>query len=1090
MRPLKLTMSAFGPYADEVTIDFSLLGTSGIYLICGDTGAGKTTIFDAISFALFDRPSGEFRQSRNLRSDFAAPGVKTFVELEFEHGGSRYRIRRNPAYERPKLRGKGVTTEGPDASLENLSRPDEAPVNRPSAVNERVRELLGIDRGQFSQIVMIAQGDFRRLLAADTKERSAILRRLFGTAPYLDFERALEARRKKLDEKGRSIHDNVRGVMGMIAVEGDESRAETLAHARDSESPDVDSLLSLLAAQDDYDGKLLSTLGAQLRDVRAQKDRVSALVERVRQVDVTRRDIKVEADALAVAEGLAGKRRRELAEWEAREPEARDLADRVAVLRGELPRYEELDRAREQTEAGRRDLANASSSCARTQRERDEAEATLQRARDRREHLAGVGAELERTRAARTEAERALERAQKAVSDCRELERRDGEVTAARKSAGKAAARLESEERDLREAERVSFDIESTVRRLTDAPERLARVEAELAELTRLSRQASQTLSKIRLREKGVADARRAWEDASSAQKAAGDAFDEAQRVYARTERAFFDGQAGIMASELADGQACPVCGSKVHPAPARLAGHVPTQDEVRSTREAADASRRRLEEASSSTSRASAILSSSQAELDLLTQTEGDAKKVSERILELEGKVDDAERKRSSTKEDAKSLEESRKALEAAHAKLDAARHAVDAARSAKSEADARLGRASVSLREFKRTVEVGDAAEASERLESAREALAKEKRGEEHLRSLVEERKRLDSEIPELASAAKEAEARLDSARSNEETSRTTLSRLEAKAQALAQGLSLRSRHDAEFKAKELDERRSKIEAGVDVAKASLETALRDVEARKRTRKALEQQLSALVDGLGVVDSETLSDKARELEHEREGLEERSSAIGSRRKSNREVSRRLEELDARYGEVSETYGEVSALAYTAAGRLAGKERLSFETYLQARWFDRVIDAANRRLDVMTNGRFELERHKGQRVGAAQSGLDLDVRDTFTGKPRPASTLSGGESFKASLSLALGLSDVVQASAGGVRLDAMFVDEGFGTLDEESLGLAVRTLSELSGSNKLVGIISHVEELKESIDSKIVVESTRDGSHAHIELG
>lgn len=1089
MRPLKLTMSAFGPYADEVTIDFSLLGTSGIYLICGDTGAGKTTIFDAISFALFDRPSGEFRQSRNLRSDFAAPDVKTFVELEFEHGGNRYRIRRNPAYERPKLRGKGVTTESPDASLENLSRPDEAPVNRPSAVNDRVRELLGIDRSQFSQIVMIAQGDFRRLLAADTKERSAILRRLFGTAPYLDFERALEARRKKLDEKGRSIRDNVRGVMGMIAVEGDEGRSETLAWARDSESPEVDSLLSLLAEQDDYDGKFLSTLDAQLRDVRAQKDRVSVLIERARQVDVTRRDIKVEADALAVAEGLAGKRRRELAEWEAREPEARDLADRIAVLKGELPRYEELDHAREQAEAGRRDLVDASSSCAKAQRELDEAEARLQEARDRRDRLAGVGADLERARAARTEAERALEQAQKDVSDCRELERREREVTAARRLAEDAAARLDSEEKDLGKAERVASDIESTVTRLSDAPERLARAEARLADLRRLTQQASQTLSKIRSREKGVADARRAWEDAGDAQKDAGDAFDEAQRVYASTERAFFDGQAGIMASELADGQACPVCGSKVHPALARLAWHVPTQDEVKSAREAADASRRRLEAASSSTSRAGAILSSAQAELDLLTQAEGDAKTVSERISELKDKTEDAECKRSSADRDVKSLERSRKDLGAARAKLNATRDAVDVARSAKSEADARLGRTSVSLTEFKRTVDVEDASEASERLESAQQALAEEKKREEHFRSLSEDRDKLDSEIPELASVAKEAEARLDSARSNEETARTTLSRLEAKAQALAQGLSLGSRHDAALKAKELDERRSRIVAGTDAARTSLETTLRDVEARKRTRKALEQQLSALVDGLGA-DSKELADKASGLEREREVLEERSSVVGSRRKSNREVSRRLEELEARYGEVSESYGEVSALAYTAAGKLAGKERLSFETYLQARWFDRVIDAANRRLDVMTNGRFELERHKGQRIGAAQSGLELDVRDTFTGKPRPASTLSGGESFKASLSLALGLSDVVQASAGGVRLDAMFVDEGFGTLDEESLGLAVRTLSELSGSNKLVGIISHVEELKESIDSKIVVESSRDGSHAHIELG
>ncbi|RRF90902.1 MAG: hypothetical protein DUD33_02135 [Coriobacteriaceae bacterium] len=1089
MRPLKLTMSAFGPYADEVTIDFSQLGTSGIYLICGDTGAGKTTIFDAISFALFDRPSGEYRQSRNLRSDFAAPDVKTFVELEFEHNGNRYRVRRNPAYERPKLRGEGVTTESPDATLEDLSHPDKKPVNRPTAVNDRVRELLGIDRNQFSQIVMIAQGDFRRLLAADTKERSEILRKLFGTAPYLSFERALEGRRKKLEEKSRSILENVRGVMGVIAVEGDEGRAEALAHAQDSEVPDVDSLLSLLAAQDEYDGNLLSSLEAKLGEVRAEQDKVNVLIERARQVDVTRRDIKAQRDALAVAEGLAGKRRRELAEWEAREPEAQSLAARVAVIRGELPRYAELDQLRDRVTSGRRALDEASSSRDKAQRERDEATSRLEAARDRREQLSGAAAELERVRTARAEAQRSLELAKKAVSDCQELERREGEVAVATDLANGAARRLEARDEELSEVERTVRDLDSSVTRLSDAPERLARAEASLAELKRLVRQEAQTLSKIRSREEDVESARQAWETASHEQRNAGDAFNDAQQIYAHMERAFFDGQAGIMASGLADGQACPVCGSTVHPSLARLAGDVPTQDEVRSSREAAEAARKQLEETSSSTSKAGALLSSAKAELERLTQTEGDAEAVSSRISDLEARRVDAEAERISADDDSKSLESARKALKVARAELEDARKAIDVAQSAKSEADAHLGQASVSLREFRRTVEVEDASEARARLDSAKRTLAREEMEEKRLQTMVEECEELDRGVQGLTAAAKDAETRLETARSEESAAGNNLSRLEAKAQAFAQGLSLRSRRDAELKARELDDAHSKIVSGTAAAQAALESAKRDTEAKRATLKTLEQQLATLSDGLSA-NSEELASKASELEGERGGLQERTSAAEARRKSNREVGRRLEDLQASYGEVSESYGEVSALANTALGKLAGKERISFETYLQARWFDRVIAAANRRLDVMTNGRFELERHKGQRVGAAQSGLDLDVRDTFTGKPRPASTLSGGESFKASLSLALGLSDVVQASAGGVRLDAMFVDEGFGTLDEESLGLAVRTLSDLSGSNKLVGIISHVEELQESIERKIVVESTRNGSRAHIELG
>ena len=251
-------MSAFGPYAGQASIDFSLLGTSGIYLICGDTGAGKTTIFDAISFALYGEPSGSFRKARTLRSDFAAPDVKTYVELEFEHRGRRYRVLRNPAYERPKLRGEGTTTEGAAATLWELDSPEKPPVTRTAAVNARVLELLGIDRDQFSQIVMIAQGDFRRLLSADTKDRSAILRKLFGTEPYLAFERALARRQRELEKSSQSVTDQLRGIMSLASVEG-EARAAELERLQSLLAPDADALVALLDAQEKDDACLLYT---------------------------------------------------------------------------------------------------------------------------------------------------------------------------------------------------------------------------------------------------------------------------------------------------------------------------------------------------------------------------------------------------------------------------------------------------------------------------------------------------------------------------------------------------------------------------------------------------------------------------------------------------------------------------------------------------------------------------------------------------------------------------------------------------------------------------------------------------------------
>ena len=289
------------------------------------------------------------------------------------------------------------------------------------------------------------------------------------------------------------------------------------------------------------------------------------------------------------------------------------------------------------------------------------------------------------------------------------------------------------------------------------------------------------------------------------------------------------------------------------------------------------------------------------------------------------------------------------------------------------------------------------------------------------------------------------------------------------------------------AKAEADRLEGRGLRITEGIEAARKAL------VDAESGRDKLLERAktLSGQIDELRKSDGQSVEEVTSKLDEvgaRHSEVEDAITSLTARAAANASAKEALEALGERARKITDQYGEIETLAKTATGQLSGKERLSFETYLQARWFDRVIAAANGRFSVMTNGRFELERQKGQRSGSAQSGLGLDVRDTFTGKPRPASSLSGGESFKASLALALGLSDVVQAAAGGIQLDAMFVDEGFGTLDEESLALAVRTLTELSGPDKLVGIISHVEELRSSIDRKIVVEAGREGSKVRIE--
>ena len=477
-------MSAFGPYAGQASIDFSLLGTSGIYLICGDTGAGKTTIFDAISFALYGEPSGSFRKARTLRSDFAAPDVKTYVELEFEHRGRRYRVLRNPAYERPKLRGEGTTTEGADATLWELDSPEKPPVTRTAAVNARVLELLGIDRDQFSQIVMIAQGDFRRLLSADTKERSSILRKLFGTEPYLAFERALARRQRELEKSSQSVTDQLRGIMSLASVEG-ETRAAELERLQSLAAPDADALVALLDAQEKDDAAEAGVLDADATRLREREDSLKAQLDLATQTVEAQAALAAATAKAVAAAGTTATRKAELASAEDAAKGAPELARKAAALAAELPAYEELGRAHAALAAAERKAREARAELGKTEAALGEKDDSLARARDMVRELAGAPAELERAKASRDEAERAREAAAKAVRDCEELERRTATVAELAAKATDASAALERAESAQAAAREEVAGLEAAEARHAGAPERLARATAACEDVGR-----------------------------------------------------------------------------------------------------------------------------------------------------------------------------------------------------------------------------------------------------------------------------------------------------------------------------------------------------------------------------------------------------------------------------------------------------------------------------------------------------------------------------------------------------------------------------------------------------------------------------
>lgn len=1101
MRPIKLTMSAFGPYSGEVVVDFASLGSTGLYLVCGDTGAGKTTIFDAVSFALFGSPSGQDRTARSLRSDFASAVTPTFVELEFEHRGQRYTIRRNPEYERPKLRGDGLTTQTADAELR---MPEAAPITGTRDVDAAILELIGIDRSQFSQIVMIAQGDFRRLLSAGTKERAAILRKLFGTAPYDEFQKALKRRRDKLEDDSKTVRNRLLTLAPMISIsdeaevaeEGEEAgdaATSTRRERRDalgaSEAPDAEDMLALIAEQDTADEAILGALAGEASAAAARVETLTTLLERAGQVRAAKASLEETVSKLAIARESVEAAKAELDECSKTEPRRKELSDSVTVLSRELESYAKLGRAREEVREAAQGVRDAEGDLQEAAGNLGAMRSELVEARKKAADLSQAPTELAEAKAAQETAAQSVRDAEEAVAGCAELARRKNALVELKKGAEQAEKHRSSLDETARAAVAALSELRSREASFSDASGAAARARALAEDLERRVDQARKDYRDLQARERAAQADERALAKAQDEYCAAREALESARGAYSRVQRAFMDAQAGILARDLVNGAPCPVCGSIEHPNPAVLADEAPAEEDVKNAEAvfnaASDAANARSNVASAARQKADG----SAAELARLQEQVGTAEEVASLGKKLATQLDAAKADRSKAERALNELAELRELIKSAEKREKDSAAALDDARSSAEQASRAHAAAESALDQFIASLSTADASVASERLEQAKLVLEDTKEGCRAAQANEDARVASADRATSLEAEIAKAERRSNELRSRLESLRQALAQSTAKAESLAEGLSFEDEATASAR---LEDMRSELEdlvSAFEAARDNLsdrELALSKLEERANT---LEAQISALDvdDSISAYELESQLNLARARANE---LARQKAAAEQRREANRGIERQLEELGDRAATVNARFGELDSLAKTAGGTLVGKERITFETYLQARWFDRVLAAANRRLLVMTDGRYELVRHSGQRSGsgAAQSGLDLDVRDSFTGRPRAASSLSGGESFKASLALALGLSDVVQANAGGIELDTMFVDEGFGTLDEESLQLALRTLTELSGSNKLVGIISHVDELRTSIDRKIVVEAGRTGSTLRIE--
>ena len=889
MRPLKLTLSAFGPYAAETVLELAKLGRGGLYLVTGDTGAGKTTLFDAITYALYDHSSGGVREGAMLRCKYADLKTPTFVELEFEVNGQRYTVRRNPEYQRPKNRGEGMTTEKADATLTySDGRP---PVTKAKDVTAAVQEIIGLDYSQFCQIAMIAQGQFTKLLNASTEERSRIFRKLFRTQRYARLQERLQAESAALSQQRTTQNAKLDSLLSGIRFSPDD--------------PDADALAAL-NAQTEPETALALLEGLLARQQAAQETVAAALKNTEAKLDEVQRQLGAAQQARQLAAQLAAKQ---------------------AELTAALP--------------------------------------VLEAARAESARHAGDAAQLDVLAGQVTQAQTAL-----AAYD--ELDTLCHQQQAARDAAQLAAAKAKAKRTQLAALDTALAAAEKELTALEDAPTRLLALQNREKELA----QRSTALTTLNQRLAACQQQAQKAHRAQDAYRTAAEAKEQAHARRDALDKAFLDAQAGLLAQALAEGAPCPVCGSVHHPAKAQLPHTAPTQAQV-------DAAKQEAEKADALAQTASTAAQSALAAAD-----------------------------------------ESRRALHAAQAECVAALR--------QAEADC-----------ARRTA-----------LEADRQAKSRQR--------------------PALEQAAAEAD-------STAAAQNASADALEQQAAAARAALPYPQRAEAQAALDALEASRTALRTGMEQAQHSLKQAEQAYAAAKAAVDALQTQQATAETAGPAQPLEFLQAEQARLAAARTALREQAQQLAAQRLPNRAAAEKYRTAAEARTQLEQRWQWVSALAATAGGTLTSKQKIKLEAYIQMNYLDRILRHANTRLMQMTAGQYELERI-GAENQRSQSGLDLGIIDHYNGTRRSVKTLSGGESFKASLALALGLSDEVQSAAGGIRLDTLFLDEGFGSLDDESLEQAMRVLAGLTEGDRLVGIISHVGALKDRIDRQVVVRKARTG--------
>lgn len=897
MKPINIIISAFGPYKDKVIIDFTKLGENGIFLITGDTGAGKTSIFDAISFAIFGEVSGSNRPIKSIRSDFADPETETFVELEFLHKNKIYKILRNPSYEKPKKKGDGFTKKTADASLEFGDKV----VNGIKNVDTKIEEILGINAKQFKQIAMLAQGEFLKILFAESKDRTEIFRKIFDTNIY-------NLIAKKLKEKLKDNEENLKELKNTFTTNtanilwSAENKVDI--SAKDLNEVDIANVVEALK---------LEIKNNKAEDIKLQEE----ILKKEQEINVDEENIKKQEELNIKIKNFNELLKKQI-EYKQQEKEIEELKTKISknqkIKERIKPKEEKVKNQEEQIQRLEKDLENLNTKII-------------------------DGQKKEKEHNTKVELVNKIGEIYKEYCNCVEIK---DELL-------EKANRLKNIEKlELKKAEQVK-------------------------EYTKIENE-----------------------------------YKVMNVDYLEKEDEFFKEQAGILAEKLEANKPCPVCGSIEHPKIARKSVSVLTKQEL-------DVLKKSLENKQKEKQLKQGECIKTNSQINTLVEEFKDDFNEEFNLEKFKNLIRDEFNKNK------EKLEINEKMI---------------------SEEYNKLSLNTLVLKEF----------DFEKFKDGVIEAINLEKN------ELIKDKTIQEEKNKQLL------EGKIKLKEYNEEFSKELLN-LGFKTKEEYKNLLIADKEIENFQ-KHVEQFNTNVTVN--------NTKILEIEKEVKDKQELDLTEA----------------KAKLIKVKNELDEERKVHIQAKGKldNNTRIYNLLAENSKELKKKMKDFIIYDELSRTANGTLPGKKRIEFEQYVQATYFDMVILEANKRLAKMTENRYWLVRKEEPEKISDKVGLDLEVVDNYNGKKRDVKSLSGGEAFKAALSLALGLSDVIQSYSGGVVIDTLFIDEGFGSLDTESREQAINTLSLLIDNNKLIGIISHVTELKERIDKKIIVTKTNDGSKIEIE--